>query len=207
MSTLRSANNNVKCFSQHNLLATTITKRPFSCCGKKNKQKNPQKNKGGSFIEIMLSTSYTAKSSYVYMQNQNKKQNPPNYYLKKRKEISPPSSVTFLHTFIHFVWRRKADRCSIPLRACSLNHFKSSFCTLVAWGVLRTCTVLGDTPLGLILLYRANLLFRLPRSPLGREPLYLSEMGQGGEKDSKLTVIYFICVKMLTASIAAKRSV
>lgn len=124
---------------------------------------------------------------------------------KKRKKY--PSSVTFLHTFIHFVWRRKADRCSIPLRACSLNRFKSSFCTLVAWGVLRTCTVLGDTPLGLILLYRANLLFRLPRSPLGREPLYLSEMGQGGEKDSKLTVIYFICVKMLTASIAAKRCV
>lgn len=136
----------------------------------------------------MLSTSYTAKSSYVYMQNQNKQKQNPNYYLKK--EISPSVSVTFLHTFIHFVWRRKADRCSIPLRACSLNHFKSSFCTLVAWGVLRTCTVLGDTPLGLILLYRANLLFRLPRSPLGREPLYLSETGQGGEKDSKLTVIY-----------------
>lgn len=71
--------------------------------------------------------------------------------------------------------------------------------------------MLGDTPLGLILLYRANLLFRLPRSPLGREPLYLSETGQGGEKDSKLTVIYlfiyFICVKMLTASIAAKKCV
>lgn len=136
----------------------------------------------------MLSTSYTAKSSYVYMQKQNKQKQNPNYYLKK--EISPSVSVTFLHTFIHFVWRRKADRCSIPLRGCSLNHFKSSFCTLVAWGVLRTCTVLGDTPLGLILLYRANLLFRLPRSPLGREPLYLSETGQGGEKDSNLTVIY-----------------
>lgn len=161
--------------------------------GKKTNKKNPQKNKGGSFIEIMLSTSYTAKSSYVYMQNQNQKTNKqtnPKLLPKKKKEISPPSSVTFLHTFIHFVWRRKADRCSIPLRACSLNHFKSSFCTLVAWGVLRTCTVLGDTPLGLILLYRANLLFRLPRSPLGREPLYLSETGQGGEKDSKLTVIY-----------------
>lgn len=178
--------------------------------GKKTNKKTPPKNKGGSFIEIMLSTSYTAKSSYVYMQNQNQKTNKqtnPKLLPKKKKEISPPSSVTFLHTFIHFVWRRKADRCSIPLRACSLNHFKSSFCTLVAWGVLRTCTVLGDTPLGLILLYRANLLFRLPRSPLGREPLYLSETGQGGEKDSKLTVIYFICVKMLTASIAAKRCV
>lgn len=73
MSTLKSANNNVKCFSQHNLLGTTITKRPFrfSCCGKKLKTKT-KTNKGGSFIEIMLSTSYTAKSSYVYMQNQNK---------------------------------------------------------------------------------------------------------------------------------------
>lgn len=44
MSTLRSANNNVKCFSQHNLLATTITKMPFSCCGKK-KNKNLKKTK------------------------------------------------------------------------------------------------------------------------------------------------------------------
>lgn len=40
--------------------------------------------------------------------------------------------------------------------------------------------MLGLTPLALVLLYRANLLFRLPRSPLGREPLYLSQRRVGG---------------------------
>lgn len=40
--------------------------------------------------------------------------------------------------------------------------------------------MLGLTPLALVLLYSANLLFRLPRSPLGREPLYLSQRGLGG---------------------------
>lgn len=53
--------------------------------------------------------------------------------------------------------------------------------TLLACGVLMMCTVLGLTPLALVLLYRANLLFRLPRSPLGREPLYLLERGGGEE--------------------------
>lgn len=47
------------------------------------------------------------------------------------------------------------------------------FGTLLACGVLIMCTVLGLTPLALVLLYSANLLFLLPRSPLGREPLYL----------------------------------
>lgn len=56
---------------------------------------------------------------------------------------------------------------------CSLNLFS----TLLACGVLMMCTVLGLTPLALVLLYRANLLFRLPRSPLGREPLYLLQRG------------------------------
>lgn len=45
--------------------------------GKKTNKKPPQKNKGGSFIEIMLSTSYTAKSSYVYMQNKKKQKKKP----------------------------------------------------------------------------------------------------------------------------------
>lgn len=53
--------------------------------------------------------------------------------------------------------------------------------TLLAWGVLRMCTVLGVTPLALVLLYSANRLFRLPRSPLGREPLYLWRERGGGE--------------------------
>lgn len=70
--------------------------------GKKTNKKTPQKNKGGSFIEIMLSTSYTAKSSYVYMQNQNKKKTkknkPPNYYLKKKRNITS----FFCYVFAHF---------------------------------------------------------------------------------------------------------
>ncbi len=47
--------------------------------------------------------------------------------------------------------------------------------TLAACGVQATCTVLGLTPLDLGLLKSANLLFLLPRSPLGREPLYLQK--------------------------------
>lgn len=54
------------------------------------------------------------------------------------------------------------------------------FGTLLACGVLMMCTVLGLTPLALVLLYSANLLFRLPRSPLGREPLYLLRGGGTG---------------------------
>lgn len=45
--------------------------------------------------------------------------------------------------------------------------------TLVSCGELRMCTVLGLTPLALALRYRAKRLFLRPRSPLGREPLYL----------------------------------
>lgn len=45
--------------------------------------------------------------------------------------------------------------------------------TLVSWGELRMCTVLGLTPLALALRYKAKRLFLRPRSPLGREPLYL----------------------------------
>jgi len=48
-------------------------------------------------------------------------------------------------------------------------------CTLAACGVQATCTVLGLTPLDFGLLKRANLLFLLPRSPFGREPLYLQK--------------------------------
>lgn len=49
------------------------------------------------------------------------------------------------------------------------------------------CTALGLTPLALVLLYSANLLFRLPRSPLGREPLYLLQKeGVGGWLGQKI---------------------
>lgn len=54
--------------------------------------------------------------------------------------------------------------------------------------------MLGLTPLALVLLKSANLLFRLPRSPLGREPLYLSQRGGGGggvEKRTVFTVRFF----------------
>lgn len=45
--------------------------------------------------------------------------------------------------------------------------------TLLSCGVLRMCTALGLTPLALALRYRAKRLFLRPRSPLGRQPLYL----------------------------------
>lgn len=48
--------------------------------------------------------------------------------------------------------------------------------------------MLGRTPLALVLLYSANLLFRLPRSPLGREPLYLQQR----KGDRKFTVSILI---------------
>lgn len=46
--------------------------------------------------------------------------------------------------------------------------------TLAAWGVHDEWTVLGFTPLALFLRHRAKRLFRLPLSPLGREPLHLN---------------------------------
>lgn len=46
--------------------------------------------------------------------------------------------------------------------------------TLAAWGVQEVWTVLGFTPLALVLRHRAKRLFRLPLSPLGREPLHLN---------------------------------
>lgn len=46
--------------------------------------------------------------------------------------------------------------------------------TLAAWGVQDEWTVLGFTPLALFLRHRAKRLFRLPLSPLGREPLHLN---------------------------------
>lgn len=55
--------------------------------------------------------------------------------------------------------------------------------TLVSCGELRMCTVLGLTPLALALRYRAKRLFLRPRSPLGREPLYLrGDEGTGGDR-------------------------
>lgn len=47
---------------------------------------------------------------------------------------------------------------------------------LAACAVQAACTVLGLTPLALGLLDRLKRLFLLPRSPLGREPLYPSTM-------------------------------
>lgn len=64
--------------------------------------------------------------------------------------------------------------------------------TLLACGVLMMCTVLGLTPLALVLLYSANLLFRLPRSPLGREPLYLLQREEvwGGVRTGNPRLIF-----------------
>ncbi len=64
--------------------------------------------------------------------------------------------------------------------------------------------MLGLTPLALVLLYSANLLFRLPRSPLGREPLYLSQRGVGVEGRTANSQLNFF-MKTQTVSVAAKK--
>lgn len=49
------------------------------------------------------------------------------------------------------------------------------------------CTVLGFTPFALGLLNKANLLFLLPLSPFGRDPLYLSK---STEKEQSPSFLY-----------------
>ena len=60
---------------------------------------------------------------------------------------------------------------------------QTQMCTLLSCGVLRMCTALGLTPLALALRYRAKRLFLRPRSPLGREPLYLERGTQKQAQD------------------------
>lgn len=58
--------------------------------------------------------------------------------------------------------------------------------TLAAWGVQDEWTVLGFTPLALFLRHRAKRLFRLPLSPLGREPLHLNAQDGRHVKNSRI---------------------
>lgn len=61
--------------------------------------------------------------------------------------------------------------------------------TFAAWGVQAMCTVLGFTPFALGLLNKANLLFLLPLSPFGRDPLYLSK---STEKEPSPSFLYHL---------------
>lgn len=57
--------------------------------------------------------------------------------------------------------------------------------TLAACGVQEEWTVLGFTPLALFLRHREKRLFRLPLSPLGREPLHLNAQDGGRIKQQR----------------------
>lgn len=61
--------------------------------------------------------------------------------------------------------------------------------TFAACGVQAMCTVLGFTPFALGLLNKANLLFLLPLSPFGRDPLYLSK---STEKEQSPSLLYYL---------------
>lgn len=61
--------------------------------------------------------------------------------------------------------------------------------TFAAWGVQAMCTVLGFTPFALGLLNKANLLFLLPLSPFGRDPLYLPK---STDKESSPSFLYYL---------------
>lgn len=80
--------------------------------------------------------------------------------------------------------RLHINKTDIPQNGPACTHTR----TLLSCGVLRMCTALGLTPLALALRYRAKRLFLRPRSPLGREPLYLEEehnMHRMNKKDRK----------------------
>lgn len=67
---------------------------------------------------------------------------------------------------VHFWWLHFCGSCNDWTFVCACF-------TLAAWGEQATWTVLGFTPFAFGLLQSAKRLLRLPRSPLGREPLYL----------------------------------
>lgn len=106
-------------------------------------------------------------------------------FLNYTKRNTPQWFICMLaeQIWLKYLSRGQTDEFTSSLRVIIYSS-SDLICTLLAWGVLRMCTVLGLTPLALVLLYRANLLFRLPRSPLGREPLYLSQRGGGDSKFS-----------------------
>lgn len=90
-----------------------------------------------------------------------------------------PNAIKLTETALTALELHSPVRNLVYIYVCAVSASKVDlFSTLLACGVFMMCTVLGLTPLALVLLYRANLLFRLPRSPLGREPLYLLERGR-----------------------------
>lgn len=84
------------------------------------------------------------------------------------------------NTSVNFITRICCKcRCHITKQMLAFGDDSSLVkLTFAAWGVQAMCTVLGFTPFALALLNKANLLFLLPRSPFGREPLYLWEKGE-----------------------------